>query len=288
MANSYDSSAQSNNNGASSLTFSHTTAGDLLIVLVRDESGDHVTGVTYNGVAMTQLAKGVEPSATAEAYVYYLLSPALGANNIVISRSSSSNNLAGASASYLGTKQTGFPDGNASGGNTSGGGAAIVTSSVTVTANNSWVVVGASSNVPNGFVFSGSGTFNATTRKGGDNLKNLLLGDSNAPLSSGSQNVGITQGTSSSLIYFLISIASGVLTVSVLETSPSVDTLSFTPTYGVNLSETSPSADTLGAKGGIANTGKNNSTVTNTAKHNAVTPTNTIKHNSTFTNTQKS
>ncbi len=95
---------------ANSLTFSHTCTGSnlLLLVGVSDSNGDGVTGVTYNGVSMTQLVKDVGGS-SGYRYVYGLLNPATGANNIVISDSGVTN-LYAVGASYTGVKQSGLPD----------------------------------------------------------------------------------------------------------------------------------------------------------------------------------
>src|SRR5271157_1381254 len=90
------SSSGGNNSGVTnSLTISYSVnaLSDFLIVaLLGDtQTNDDVTGVTYNGVSMVLASKYI-PSAndnTRCTYIYYLLNPATGANNIVASSTSS-------------------------------------------------------------------------------------------------------------------------------------------------------------------------------------------------------
>ena len=107
----FDAQAKSSTTGTS-LTYSHTTSGSnrMLIVASSSNGGDHITGVTYNAVAMTQVAK----LAVGANYLYlhYLIAPATGANNVVVS-SGSSVVLVSCAASYTGVLQSGFPDSSA-------------------------------------------------------------------------------------------------------------------------------------------------------------------------------
>lgn len=96
---------------ADSLTFSHTCGtgvNRLLLVGISDSNGDGVTGVTYNGVAMTQLIKDVGGT-SGYRYVYGLLNPSSGTNDIVISDSETTN-LYAIGSSYTGVLQSGLPD----------------------------------------------------------------------------------------------------------------------------------------------------------------------------------
>lgn len=90
---------------ASSLTISHViSSGDnrLLVVGILGGSSDIITGVTYNGVAMTRV--NVSNNGNSTAYLYYLLNPASGTHDIVIS-SSTSTFLAADAVSYTGVNQ---------------------------------------------------------------------------------------------------------------------------------------------------------------------------------------
>ena len=122
---------------ATSLTFAHTCTGDSRILFVTTFiRNDHATGVTYNGVAMTSL--GLEIYQDPD-YVdlYYLIAPATGTNNIVISREVSGLIIGGA-VSYTGAKQSGVPDASYSNLNDSG---TEHSGTVTTIADNCWAVM---------------------------------------------------------------------------------------------------------------------------------------------------
>lgn len=73
--------------GSTSMTYAHTVAGlnRLLVVGVSAGASDIVTGVTYNGVAMTRI--NVRNNGNSTAYLYYLIAPATGTHNVVVSTS---------------------------------------------------------------------------------------------------------------------------------------------------------------------------------------------------------
>jgi hypothetical protein len=97
-------------------------------------SSDIVTGVTYNGVAMTRISY---TWTTGEGiYLYYLINPSTGANNIVAS-SSSSTTIYAQSASYTGAKQTWQPDASNT---TVYATQTNMSTSVTTIADNCWLV----------------------------------------------------------------------------------------------------------------------------------------------------
>lgn len=97
----------------SSLTWSHTCTGANLLtvsIVTFDASGAFtVTGVTYDGVAMTQAIQetaneGVSSKRRVSA-VYYLLNPSSGADDVVVTLSGSTADCAGAVAfSFIGVK----------------------------------------------------------------------------------------------------------------------------------------------------------------------------------------
>lgn len=82
---------------ASSKTYAHTVSGSrrYLLVFVERSGSDSITGVTYAGVAMTQLAK-ITTTGGAFIYAYGLANPTTGANNVVISASGAANIASGA------------------------------------------------------------------------------------------------------------------------------------------------------------------------------------------------
>ncbi len=138
----FDSSSNFPVATVSSATFSHTTNGSDRIlfvgVWVNANPGNNVTGATYAGVPMIQIGHHSFGSGNFGDYVFMLVNPALGANNVVVSLDSAQN-ISAQSVSYTGARQTGQPDNFISygpGGPTTG----IVTNSITTVADNSWLV----------------------------------------------------------------------------------------------------------------------------------------------------
>lgn len=119
------------------LTFSHTnTAVDILWVGVVVYSGNNViSGVTYNGVSMTQTVN-IAQGANGRVHLYYLVSPAMGANNVVVSQSGT-DQIHAIASSYTSASTIGVPDAT----NTNSGVASSpATVSVTSVATNVWGV----------------------------------------------------------------------------------------------------------------------------------------------------
>lgn len=145
------------------LTWAHTCTGSNGFLLVAIQayslvaSADIVSGVTYNGVAMTRLdIQNSSASTNYSTYVYYLAGPATGANNIVVTYTTAPGFGAhwGIGTSYSGVKQTGFPDANSKG---TQSGSGDVTGTVTTSADNAWVwMVSAGDDGPT--IAAGSGT----------------------------------------------------------------------------------------------------------------------------------
>lgn len=100
---------------ATSLTTSHTTGvGQSRYALVGVVSGlgtDVVTGVTYGGIAMTQVSKiiGGTGGSARTIYLYSLMAPLSGANNVVITNSGSEL-TGGLIATYADCRQTATPE----------------------------------------------------------------------------------------------------------------------------------------------------------------------------------
>ena len=122
-----------------SVTFSHTTpsgANRLLIVHGSCTTGTaRVTAVTYAGVSMTL---GVESAGDSYQVIYYLVAPATGANDVVMTwnPAPTANRAIQAAVSYSGVAQTG------STGVTGTDGVAGTNTSIAVTTQtaNSWLV----------------------------------------------------------------------------------------------------------------------------------------------------
>lgn len=171
-----------------SLTFSHTTGGSDRILFcmayINEGSGqDRVSGITYNGDAMTLVDKNL--IASDYTYLFYLIAPDTGTNDVVISLNSSVGIL-GACGSYTGADQTSQPDSFDT--NTAGpaGGATSLTTSTTVVEDDSWLV--GAGRWMSGGIAAGTGGF---LRQAMVNTGSAYF-DSNAAVSSGVQSMQIT------------------------------------------------------------------------------------------------
>lgn len=163
MAIAQDATSSGVVNPGTSLTYSHTCTGSNLILFVGvrgTSTNGSITGVTYNGVAMTEVARVLETGGNIYNYLFYLIAPATGTNNVVVS-SNSNSLITAVSASFTGAKQSSQPD--ASGTNS---GASPLTTSLTSVADNCWGIMLAQDN--NGSLTAGTGatkivqdTFNA-------------------------------------------------------------------------------------------------------------------------------
>lgn len=272
MAIAADSTSQSSTSGTS-LTFSHTCSGSnrILFVGVLGEVGsDVITGVTYNSVSMTLVDKALTPS-DRYLYLFYLIAPATGANNIVVSASSSTY-MQGTGVSYTGAKQTSPIDSSNTGTLTeSGVGTSTFTVSTTVVADNCWLV--GAVNALGATMSMGTGT---TDRQIDYGTPGGII-DSNGTVSTGSQSLQVTTTPKRNMAMVLCSLAPSTATnVSLtlptatinLEAQPITITKLLSiilPTAVVNLL-----AQAIGIQlpGTWSNSAKNNVSVTNSAKNN--------------------
>lgn len=96
--------------GATSYTRAFTIGGSdrYLTVGILDVAGDTVTGVTYAGVAMTQLGK-INCATSRYIYIYGLANPASGTNDIIASRSSGTSVFGFGAINISGASQTTSP-----------------------------------------------------------------------------------------------------------------------------------------------------------------------------------
>lgn len=181
MAIAFDSSSGTLGSSVTSLTVSHTCSGSnrVLIAGLYLASGDNVTSVTYNGVAMTQAIK-VNRTGTEFIYLYYLANPATGANNLVANFSSDST-PALEGASFTGAKTTGIPDSS----NSATGGTSPISVSTTTVADNSISVL---------LARNGSGPYTASTNStlANDQSHTALFYSSSLQTPPGSANMQVT------------------------------------------------------------------------------------------------
>jgi len=137
MAIAFDSSSNNIWWTGSTNTIAHTCSGTNRILWVSAFMGvwgDVITWVTYNGVAMTRASIVIWD--TDSIYMYYLIAPATGANNIVVSKSNTSDCYV-QSTSYTGVKQSWQPDAT---GTSAFATRTNLSTSVTTVIDNCWLV----------------------------------------------------------------------------------------------------------------------------------------------------
>lgn len=188
MAITFDTSVDTSYNvSVSSLTFSHTTSGTERLLVVNaglwTNSGKTVTGVTYNGTAMTLVDNGAA-DANNNCYMYYLINPDSGTHDVVISASGTCD-LWGASASYNGVNQL-APLGDT---NKSNGSGDPLTGTVTTTEANSWIIMVNYGNGGGDGQTAGAGT----TLRENNTATGAVIADSSGAVSPGSNSL-ITNG----------------------------------------------------------------------------------------------
>ena len=173
---------------------SASTGNNLLLCFTRNNNNisgtSHVSGVTWNGVSLTNATLGGNSviygraSSKDEFRVWYLINPDVGAHNLVItSNNSEAVTVEGLAAFYSGVSQTGFPDSSNSA--SAQGPSATPSLSTTVVAANCWLitgVVGDYSALP--VNSSGITVRQNDNQNGGDGI-----GDSNGTVSTGSQTM---------------------------------------------------------------------------------------------------
>ena len=95
---------------ASSKTVSHTCTGSdrlLLVTVMLEVNSRSVSGITYNGVALTKLGDVTfSPGPDMRGEIWYLVAPATGANNVVISIAGGTATFSGGIHSFTGVDQT--------------------------------------------------------------------------------------------------------------------------------------------------------------------------------------
>lgn len=104
VSSSTSSAAESGN---TTLTWSHNNDGDFLRVGVswRSDAGQTVSGVTFNGVALTQIGSAAVNGSTSAGH-WRLIAPASGAHNVVVTLSADTASLMAGATSYTNVDQT--------------------------------------------------------------------------------------------------------------------------------------------------------------------------------------
>lgn len=172
------------------------------VLAQKGSNTDYVTGVTYNGVSMTQLGQ-VANNANVRIYLYYLINPASGTNNIIVSCSASMDYIETIATYYNGANQTGVPDASVSTGpNTS----TSITTTLTTIADNCWLV-GMYRNEFGNFTAGSNTTIRNST-------SSQVMADSNsAQTPAGSKSMTLTFGGSVSVSGIMASFAPSIASV---------------------------------------------------------------------------
>lgn len=214
MAIAFDASAQGTTGlgSAASLTIAHTCSGSNRVLIVCVQTVVHaidVTGVTYNGVTMTLLDD--QDTGIGYMYVFYLLAPATGTHNIVISATPNILMFA-VSGSWTGIRQGLFPDAETK--NIYSG--SSNTTTLTTVIDNCWCVLADSAANT-----SSAGT-NSTSRVN----QGAALYDSNGPITPpGSFSMSVNRTGGGGDIMFSMAPAGGTITKTLSETVTHTDTI---------------------------------------------------------------
>lgn len=277
MAISFDAGS-SGTTTTDTLTISHTTANarKILLFAVKDDNGT-TTGVTYNTVPMTQVSVSpVNFQTTKKVYLFYLLNPTAGANNIVASRTGASGaEFIGAAASYNNVRQSDQPDSvNSATGNTN-----PLSVATTTVADNSWVVIAGGSGQP---LTAGS----STTLRAGSGT-DCAIGDFNqAKTPAGSVTLAFATGSvlTGEIIVSLKPAIFYTQTFSETQSFSEVKSVAKTPTADTQAS-TEIQATSVNRK--KTNVSKNSASLSDATKHSA-SPSNSTKRNASPSNQNKS
>lgn len=193
MAIAFDS-AQNGGAGASGINAAHTfsfnnVAGNIVLVDVHTSTigvADYVTGVTYNSVAMTRVfdSGNAGNGSNDRTFIYRLVAPATGSNNVVISTNMANafDAVNGNAVSYSGVNQSSPIDSFAVA--VSADAATPFNVSTTVVGSNCWLHGAFSSSDRNPATGTGT-TERAEVSSGGF----LNSADSNGTVSTGSQTL---------------------------------------------------------------------------------------------------
>lgn len=286
MAIAIDTSASLGNVTDTSLTAAYTTSGSNRILFVAafdfTTSGNQITGVTYNGVALTQIESAQDDGSDQFVSFWYLVAPATGSNNIVISASSSVL-IYGIAASYTGVDQ--LTPINVSGVATTAS-AASISKSLTTTVDNTWTV--AAVMAPSGTYSAGAGTFLRQA-----NASNTVIVDSNSaitPAGSTSLTANISPNATNAMIMAAFNpVGAGTTTsTSTTSTSSSTSTSTSTSTTSTSSSTSTTSTSTSISTSTSRSTSSSTSTTSTSSSTSTTTSTSTSTSTSTTTSTSTS
>lgn len=151
----FDNSSAITVGSGTNVSTTHTCAGPHLILIAGVFSTtDSCTGLTYNGVALTQLTKTTGANGSTEIYLFYLIAPDLGAHTLAATFTTSEIHRVRA-VSYREVLQSGFPDASTTNGPSAG---TTLASSIVSVADKCWHVSFASASVTSSTLSAGAST----------------------------------------------------------------------------------------------------------------------------------
>lgn len=192
MAISFDTSGSAIVFAGLTATVSLTVAGNVLVAGTMCNSNT-ITGVAYNGVAMTQVGATVQNTADLYLQLWILVNPTAGVHNLVATSSGAVTALVLMGCCYAGASTT-QPDSNGSIGPVSA--SSLSPSTTVVDTTGAWLVAIWR---PGAAASAGAGT----TRRVDGGGNGYMMGDSNGPVGSGAQTLTATwasPGNSTALI----------------------------------------------------------------------------------------
>lgn len=103
-----DAKDQGSNSATCTLSFAVSTGSNRLLLVFASQASAEVaiSGATYNGVSMTAHTEGVAISALRRYRLFYLVAPATGANDVVVTYASASSRPIILVAEFTGVDQT--------------------------------------------------------------------------------------------------------------------------------------------------------------------------------------
>lgn len=187
-----------------SLTLAHTCTGSnrILFVTTMGSNGasDVITGITYNGDALTKIGNSQKGTSNRFHALWYLVNPDTGANNIVVS-ASATDIIKAHGASYTGAHQTVQIDVNEDGVIGSNN-VTVFSESITTLIDNSWVIQSLK-NSQGGTMTEAGGT----TRRAGDDAYGTQISDNNAAKTpAGAVTLGVTNSANTTWAYTMATI----------------------------------------------------------------------------------
>lgn len=138
MAIAFDSASSGEIASSTTLTVAHTCTGSDRVLFVAVFDAGFVSGVTYNGVALTLGKSQTIWYGGATAKIYYLINPSSGTNNIVLSRPTAGG-MRLAAASYTGAGNS--IDATTGNTNSGPGGVSSLTTIITTGVDNAWAIM---------------------------------------------------------------------------------------------------------------------------------------------------